>query len=107
MTNWQIQQRKANNMQFFNFKCKLAHWRIQDNKLLLETANKKHEDLAKQVITVLEAQIRNQIAKEIMEWQPVANRKEIIKRSGSMDNALLGVQAICADIALGNKNAIG
>ena len=91
-------------MQFFNFsKCKKAHWGVKDGKLLLETADGKQKDLAKQVITVLETQIRNQIAEEIMNWKPVTNRKEIIRRSGSMDNALIGVQAICADIALGNK----
>lgn len=89
-------------MQFFNFRsCKKPHWFVQDGKLLLKTDNAKHEDLAKQVITVLEAQIRNEVAKEILAWNPVANRKQIVKRSGSIDNALLGVQAICADIALG------
>jgi len=91
-------------MQFFNSnKCKKAHWGVKDGKLLLETADEKHNDLAKQVITVLEAQIRNRIAEEIMAWSPVANRKQIVKRSGSIDNALIGVQAICADIALGNQ----
>lgn len=91
-------------MQFFNSnKCKKPHWTVIEGKLLLNTDTAKEQDLAKQVITVLEAQIRNQIAKEILAWNPVANRKEIVKRSGSIDNALLGVQAICADIALGNQ----
>ena len=91
-------------MQFFNFRsCKKPHWFVQDGKLLLKTDTAKEQELAKQVITVLEAQIRNQIAKEILAWNPVANRKEIVKRSGSIDNALIGVQAICADIALGNE----
>lgn len=91
-------------MHLFNpSKCKKAHWGVKDGKLLLETTDNKHEELAKQVITVLEAQIRNRIAEEILAWKPVANRTEIIKRSGSIDNALLGVQAICADIALGNQ----
>ena len=91
-------------MQFFNFsKCKKPHWGVKDGKLLLETVDNKHEELAKQVITVLEAQIRNRIAEEIMAWKPLANRNQIIKRSGSIDNALIGVQAICADIALGNQ----
>jgi hypothetical protein len=91
-------------MQFFNFRsCKKPHWFVQDGKLLLKTDNAKHQELAKQVITVLEAQIRNQIAEEIIAWNPVANRKEIVKRSGSIDNALIGVQAICADIALGKE----
>lgn len=91
-------------MQFFNSnKCKKPHWTVVEGKLILETANEKHQELAKQVITVLEAQIRNEVAKEILAWNPVANRKEIVKRSGSIDNALIGVQAICADIALGNQ----
>jgi hypothetical protein len=91
-------------MQFFNFRsCKKPHWFVQDGKLLLKTDTAKEQELAKQVITVLEAQIRNQIATEILAWNPVANRKEIVKRSGSIDNALMGVQAICADIALGNE----
>lgn len=91
-------------MQFFNFRsCKKPHWFVQDGKLLLKTDTAKEQELAKQVITVLEAQIRNEVAKEILAWNPVANRKEIVKRSGSIDNALLGVQAICADIALGNE----
>jgi len=91
-------------MQFFNSnKCKKPHWTVVEGKLILETDTEKHQELAKQVITVLQAQIRNDIAKEILAWNPVANRKEIVKRSGSIDNALLGVQAICADIALGNQ----
>jgi len=91
-------------MQFFNFRsCKKPHWFVQDGKLLLKTDTAKEQELAKQIITVLEAQIRNEVAKKILAWNPVANRKEIVKRSGSIDNALLGVQAICADIALGNE----
>jgi hypothetical protein len=37
-----------------------------------------------------------------MAWKPLTNRKQIIKTAGSVDNALIGVQTICADIALGN-----
>jgi len=91
-------------MQFFNSnKCKKPHWTVVEGILILETASEKHQELAKQVITVLEAQIRNQIAQEIMLWSPIHNRKEIVKRMGSIDNALIGVQAICADIALGSE----
>jgi hypothetical protein len=91
-------------MQLFNPKCKKPHWFVLQGKLMLETAEEKHQDLAKQVITVLEKQIRQKIYDEITAWQPLKNRAQIMKVSGSMDNALLGVQAICADIALGNKN---
>jgi hypothetical protein len=91
-------------MQLFNPKCKKPHWFVLEGKLMLETAKEKHQDLAKQVITVLEEQIRQKIYDEITAWQPLKNRAQIMKVSGSIDNALLGVQAICADIALGNKN---
>jgi len=91
-------------MQLFNPKCKKPHWFVLEGKLMLETAEDKHQDLAKQVITVLEAQIRQKIYDEITAWEPLKNRAQIMKVSGSIDNALLGVQAICADIALGNKN---
>jgi hypothetical protein len=91
-------------MHLFNAKCKKPHWFVLEGKLMLETAEEKHQDLAKQVITVLETQIRQKIYDEITAWQPLKNRAQIIKVSGSIDNALLGVQAICADIALGNKN---
>jgi len=91
-------------MQLFNAKCKKPHWFVLEGKLMLETAEEKHQNLAKQVITVLEEQIRQKIYDEITAWQPLQNRAQIMKVSGSIDNALLGVQAICADIALGNKN---
>jgi 23S rRNA A2030 N6-methylase RlmJ len=85
-------------------KCGKQHWQVKNGQLLLDTPNGKDADLAKQVVTVLEAQIRNQIAAEIMAWQPLKSRTEIIKTAGSVDNALIGVQTICADIALGNQN---
>lgn len=89
---------------FYFGTCKQPHWRVNNGQLLLDTPKGKDTELAKTVITVLEAQIRNKIAEEIMAWQPLKSRTEIIKAAGSVDNALLGVQAICADIALGNKN---
>lgn len=95
-------------MQFrhlFNFgTCKQAHWQVKNGQLLLDTPKGKDADLAKQVVKVLEAQIRNQIAGDILAWQPLKNRTQIIKMAGSVDNALLGVQTICADIALGNQD---
>lgn len=89
---------------FYFGTCKQPHWHVKNGQLLLDTPKGKDTELAKQVITVLEAQIRNRVAEEIMAWKPVNNRREIIKKSGSVDNALLGVQAICADIALGNRD---
>jgi hypothetical protein len=84
--------------------CKDYHWAVKDGQLLLGTPNDKATDLAKQVITVLEQQIRNQIVADIMAWNPIQNRKKIVKLAGSLDNALFGVQAICADIAAGIRD---
>jgi hypothetical protein len=53
---------------------------------------------------VLEKQIRQRIYDDICSWEPISNRKQILKVSGTMDNALLGVQHICANIALGEKD---
>lgn len=87
----------------FNFGiCTKPHWSVKNGQLLLDTPKGKDTELAKEVISVLEAQIRNQIAEQIMAWKPLNNRKQIIKTAGSVDNALIGVQTICADIALGN-----
>lgn len=90
-------------MHLFNAKCKSPHWHVKDGQLQLETPDKKHTDLAKLVVIVLEQQIRQQIYEDICSWKPLENRAQIMKISKSLDNALLGVQAICADIALGNK----
>jgi hypothetical protein len=60
--------------------------------------------VSKQVIKVLEKQIRLRIAEDITNWKPLENRAQIIKVAGSLDAALVGVQAICADIAMGNDN---
>ena len=87
---------------FFSKSCTQPHWSVKHGQLLLDTPKGKDTELAKQVISVLEAQIRNQIAEQIMAWKPLTNRKQIIKTAGSVDNALIGVQTICADIALGN-----
>jgi hypothetical protein len=88
----------------FNPKCKNNHWHIKEGQLILATPTGKDEDTAKSVIRVLEAQIRLQIYDAICDWSPTTNRKAILKTSaGNMDNALLAVQAICADIALGKK----
>lgn len=89
---------------FFSKSCNKPHWQVRNGQLLLDTPDGKNTELAKQVVTVLEAQIRNQIAEEIMAWKPLKNRTQIIKTAGSVDNALLGVQALCADIALGKNN---
>ena len=84
--------------------CEENHWFVQDGQLMLSTPTEAQQELAKQVIKVLEKQIRLRIAEDITNWKPLENRAQIIKVAGSLDAALLGVQAICADIAMGNNN---
>jgi hypothetical protein len=86
------------------FVCKENHWSVTDGQLILNTPNGNDQETAKQVIAVLEKQIRQRIYDDICSWEPISNRKQILKVSGTMDNALLGVQHICANIALGEKN---
>lgn len=84
--------------------CKENHWFVEDGQLMLSTPTESQQEIAKQVVKVLEKQIRLRIAEDITNWLPLENRAQIIKVAGSLDAALLGVQAICADIAMGNVN---
>jgi len=83
--------------------CDGRHWAVIEGQLFLSTEKKKEDELARQVIKVLEHQIRERIYAEIMDWNPIADRKRIMRVSGSIDTALLGVQAICADIVKGKE----
>ncbi len=71
---------------------------------LLTTDTEEKRELLKTVVKAVEAEVRLTIYNEICDWKPLENRTAIIKMAGSLDNALLGVQAICADIALGKSN---
>jgi hypothetical protein len=84
--------------------CEENHWFVKDGQLMLSTPTEAQQELAKQVIKVLEKQIRLRIAEDITNWKPLENRAQIIKVAGSLDAALVGVQAICADIAMGKEN---
>jgi hypothetical protein len=84
--------------------CNGNHWSIENNKLLLTTDTEEKRELLKTVVKAVEAEVRLTIYNEICDWKPLENRTAIIKMAGSLDNALLGVQAICADIALGKSN---
>lgn len=88
-------------------KCNDNHWEVIEGKLFLTTGSDEKRDLVKSVIKILEAEIRNKIYEDICSWKPIENRRQIMKVAGSLDNALLGVQAICADIALGANNESG
>ena len=80
--------------------CRGKHWWIKDNQLVLGTPD--GQDALKKMITVLEAQIRDRIYDEICAIDLTTDRKRVMKNG--IDNALLTVQDICAQVALGNKN---
>lgn len=84
--------------------CEENHWFVQEGQLMLSTPTEAQSEIAKQVIKVLEKQIRLRIAEDITNWKPLENRAQIIKVAGSLDAALVGVQAICAEIAMGKEN---
>jgi len=80
--------------------CKENHWKVKDGQLILDTP--QGQDAVKDVVRVLEQQIRARIYEEICSIDLTANRKQIIKNG--IDNSLLTVQDLCAQIALGVKN---
>jgi hypothetical protein len=81
--------------------CKENHWKIKDGQLVLDTP--QGQDTVKSMIRVLEAQIRGRIYDEICALDLTDNRKQIVKNG--LENSLLTVQDLCAQIALGNKDA--
>lgn len=82
--------------------CNENHWKVQNGQLVLDTP--QGQETIKSMVRVLEAQIRGRIYDEICAVDLTANRKQIVKNG--LDNSLLSVQDLCAQIALGNPNAI-
>ena len=81
--------------------CNDNHWSIKDGQLILDTP--KGQESVKDMVRVLEAQIRGRIYDEICAVDLTSDRKRVMKNG--LENALLAVQDICAQVALGNKNA--
>ena len=81
--------------------CKDNHWKIKGGQLVLDTP--EGQESVKNMVQVLEAQIRGRIYDEICAIDFTSNRKQIM--SNGLENSLLVVQDICAQIALGNKDA--
>lgn len=81
--------------------CNGNHWHIEGGQLMLTAETEEKKELVKGVIEVLDKQIRLNIYNAIIDWEPLANRRLIMKRARTLDNALLAVQEICANIVLG------
>ena len=81
------------------FVCKENHWSVKNGQLILDTP--EGQELAKQVVKALEAQIRLGIYEQICALPLVTDRKRIVKLG--IENVALMVQDACAQIALGEK----
>ena len=76
--------------------CKGQHWEIKDGQLILDTP--EGQEIAKQVITTLEAQIRLKIYDEICAIPLVQDRKKLVKLG--IENVALMVQDACAQVVI-------
>jgi hypothetical protein len=79
--------------------CKGQHWEIKDGQLILDTP--EGNEIAKQVITTLEAQLRLKIYDQICALPLTQDRKKMVKLG--IENVALMVQDACAQIALGES----
>lgn len=80
--------------------CKGNHWKIKNGQLILDTP--EGQQTVKNMVKVLEAQIRHTIYEEICALDFTQNRKQIMKYG--IENALLNVQDLCAKVAMGDDN---
>jgi len=76
--------------------CKGQHWEVKDGQLLLDTP--EGQEVAKQVITTLEAQIRLRIYDEICAIPLIQDRKKLVKLG--IENVALMVQDACAQVVI-------
>ena len=76
--------------------CKGQHLEVKDGQLLLDTP--EGQEVAKQVITTLEAQIRLRIYDEICAIPLIQDRKKLVKLG--IENVALMVQDACAQVVI-------
>jgi hypothetical protein len=81
--------------------CKENHWKIKHGQLVLDTP--EGQDAVRDMLKVLEREIRLQIYNEICAYRFTDNRTQIMKHG--LENSLLMAQNICAGIALGDNYA--
>lgn len=80
--------------------CKGNHWEIKNGQLILDTP--EGQQTVKNMVKVLEVQIRDAIYEEICALDFTQNRKQIMKYG--IENALLHVQDVCAKVAIGHDH---
>ena len=79
--------------------CKGNHWKVENGQLLLDTPD--GQETVRDMVHILEAQIRGRIYDEICALEFTQDRKQIVKYG--IENSLLSVQDACAQVALGGK----
>lgn len=78
--------------------CKGNHWYIKNNQVLLETPDSKDIEKARQMIKVIEANVRLKIYEQICAIDLTQNRKEIVKNG--IENVALTVQDLIANMVI-------
>ncbi len=73
--------------------CKGKHWSIKNNQLILETP--QGQEALKQMVKILEKEIRHDVYNEIISINLLADRKRITKNG--IDNVALTVQDLIAN----------
>jgi len=79
--------------------CKENHWKINGAKLVLDTP--EGQEAVEQMVKAIQARVRLAIYEEICALDLTTRRKQIVKNG--LENSLLQVQDLCAQIALGQK----
>jgi len=79
--------------------CKENHWKVKGTKLMLDTP--EGQEIVEQMVKAIQARVRLAIYEEICALDLTTRRKQIVKNG--LENSLLQVQDLCAQIALGQR----
>jgi len=79
--------------------CKDQHWKVKDGKLILDTPD--GQETVAQMVAAIQTRVRLEIYEQICALDLTTQRKQIVKNG--LENSLLQVQDICAQIALGER----
>jgi len=79
--------------------CKENHWKINGTKLVLDTP--EGQEAVEQMVKTIQARVRLEIYEQICALDLTKRRKQIVKNG--LENSLLQVQDLCAQIALGER----